>query len=82
MLKKTIKNLGELIWNLIAIAEVCFGLWCVVIYSLNPDDISNNMLGVLIGFIIMAPGTIWLFAQMIKYPEKKKGEETKDEELN
>lgn len=72
MLKKIMKNIGEGLLIIISFLEMFFGIFCMVIYSLNPDNIPKNYLGIIMGFIIALPGVIYLFILMIKYPKDEK----------
>lgn len=74
MLKKMLKTAGTILWTLLVLIEIAFGVYCTIVYLL-----SDILLGQILGIIIMLPGAAWFLIQIIK--DLKVKEETKDEEL-
>ena len=74
MLKKMLKTAGTILWTLLVLIEIAFGVYCTIVYLL-----SDILLGQILGIIIMLPGAAWFLIQIIK--DSKVKEETKDEEL-
>jgi hypothetical protein len=74
MLKKMLKTAGTILWTLLVLIEVAFGVYCTIVYLL-----SDILLGQILGIIIMLPGAAWFLIQIIK--DSKVKEETKDEGL-